>query len=96
METIGVLTLFPLLYGKWYEARMRNFMLPENAISAQFQISLVPLSAPSLFSWLVPFLSSILTEFTSSLHPSVNSSLFLTPSSTHPFITSTPQLEFLH
>lgn len=59
-ETIGVLTLFPLLYGKWYEARMRNFMLPENALSAQFQVSLLPLSAPSLFSWLVPFLSSIL------------------------------------
>lgn len=96
METIGVLTLFPLLYGKQYEARMRNFMFPENALSAQFQVSLVPLSAPSLFSWLVPFLSSILIEFTHSLQPSVYSSLFLTPSSTRPFITSTPQLEFLH
>lgn len=66
METIGALTLFPLLYMRCYEARMRNFMLLKNISSAEFHGSLlVPLSALSLFC-LVPLPSPLLRGFPSS------------------------------
>ena len=80
IETRRVLTLFPLLCGRWYEARMRNFMLPENASSAQSHGSpLVPLPAPSLFSWLAPLLSPILRGFTSGPQPAYIPLYFLLP-----------------
>lgn len=64
------------------------FMLPKHASSAEFHGSpLVPLPAPSLFSWLAPLLSPLLT---SSPRPSVYS-YFLTP---HPFFhLSLPPLD---
>lgn len=97
METIGILTLFPLLYRRCYEARMRNFALLENAPSAEVHgFPLVSLSAPSLFSCLVPLLSPLLRGLPLSPQPSAHSSLFLTPSSVHPqLITSISRLEFL-
>ena len=91
METIGVLTLFPLLYGKQYEARRTNFMFPENALSAQFQVSLVPVcsflvllacSFPFFYSHRIHTQSSALCVFFSISYSLIHSPIYHFHSST--------------